>query len=76
MPDSTELSETQIDRFPVADLPARYDLKSAALYKRFEALGIKPLRLGRASYVSGEQLAEMDKLHCPHEIRNQCKHKF
>jgi len=58
-----DTSNTEIDRFPVADLPARYGIKSAALYKRFDSLGIKPLKSGRTSHVTGAQLAVMDDLH-------------
>lgn len=66
MPELTEPSETrskiQIDRFPVADLPSRYGIKSAALYKRFEAAGVMPTKSGRKSFLSGNQLKVMDDL--------------
>lgn len=63
MPDLPEASETEIDRVPVADLTSRYSIKSAALYKRFDELGIKPLRSGRTSSVTGEHLKVLDELH-------------
>lgn len=58
-----DTSNAEIDRFPVADLPARYEIKSAALYKRLDAMGIKPIKSGRTSHLTGTQLAVMDDLH-------------
>ncbi len=67
MPGLTELSETrseiEIDRFPVADLPSRYGIKSAALYKRFKAADVTPTKSSRKSFLSGSQLKVMDDLH-------------
>jgi hypothetical protein len=54
---------TEIDRFPVADLPTRYGIKRTALYERLGSLSIRPQKLGNKSYVSGEQLARLDDLH-------------
>jgi len=62
MPEPLEPSDAQIDRFPVAGLVDRYGIKSAALYNRFDALGIKPLKTGRTSYLTSEQLKQMDEL--------------
>jgi hypothetical protein len=53
----------QIDRFPVSDLPARYDIKRTALYERLKALDIKPIKQGNKSYVDGDQLQLLDDLH-------------
>lgn len=53
----------QIDRFPVSDLPARYDIKRTALYERLKALDIKPYKQGNKSYVDGDQLQQLDDLH-------------
>jgi hypothetical protein len=53
----------QIDRFPVSDLPDRYDIKRTALYERFKALDLKPIKQGNKSYVDGEQLQQLDDLH-------------
>ncbi len=54
----------EIDRYPVSQLPARYgDLARSAFYKRMDALGIKPVRIGARSYVSAEDVALLDELH-------------
>lgn len=53
----------QIDRFPVSDLPDRYDIKRTALYERLKALDIKPIKQGNKSYVDGDQLQQLDDLH-------------
>ncbi len=54
----------EVDRYPVSQLPARYDdLARSAFYKRMEALGIKPVRIGARSYVSAEDVALLDELH-------------
>lgn len=53
----------QIDRFPVSDLPDRYDIKRTALYERLKALDIKPIKQGNKSYVDGDQLQLLDDLH-------------
>jgi hypothetical protein len=54
---------TEIDRFPVADLPDRYNLKRTALYERFKALDIKPYKQSNKSYLDGDQLKQLDELH-------------
>jgi len=54
---------TEIDRFPVSDLPDRYSIKRTALYERLNALDIKPQKLGNKSYIDGYQLQELDELH-------------
>lgn len=55
---------SEVDRYPVSQLPARYgDLARSAFYKRMEALGIKPVRIGSRSYVSAENVEKLDKLH-------------
>jgi hypothetical protein len=53
----------EIDRLPVAALLGRYKIGKTALYARLNALEISPTKDGRISYVSGEQLGELDKLH-------------
>ncbi len=53
----------EVDRYPVSQLPARYDdLARSAFYKRMDALGIKPVRIGARSYVSAEDVALLDEL--------------
>lgn len=54
---------SEIDRIPVNQLPERYDLARSALYKRLEALNIKPERIGNKAYVNAEQLRLLDDLH-------------
>lgn len=54
---------TQIDRFPVSELPSRYDIKRTALYERLKALDIKPVKQGNKSYVDGNHLQQLDELH-------------
>ena len=53
----------QIDRFPVSELPSRYNIKRTALYERLKALDIKPIKQGNKSYVDGNQLQQLDELH-------------
>lgn len=52
--------EVQIDRFPVSQLPARYDLARSATYTRLKQLYIEPEKEGKKSYVDAEQLALLD----------------
>jgi hypothetical protein len=53
---------TEIDRFPVSDLPDRYSIGRTALYERLGVLAIKPEKQGNKSYVSGQQLQTLDDL--------------
>jgi len=54
----------EIDRYPVNQLPARYDdLARSAFYKRMEALNIKPVRIGARSYVNAADVEMLDELH-------------
>jgi hypothetical protein len=53
---------TEIDRFPVSDLPDRYSIGRTALYERMGVLAIKPEKQGNKSYVSGQQLQTLDDL--------------
>lgn len=52
----------EIDRFPVADLPDRYSIGRTTLYERMGVLAFKPEKQGNKSYVSGQQLQELDDL--------------
>ena len=52
----------QIDRFPVKDLMTRYNIGRTALYERFKQANIKPEKEGTRSFISGEQLEELDRL--------------
>jgi hypothetical protein len=53
---------TDIDRFPVKELMGRYGIGRTALYDRFKHASIKPDKEGTRSFISGEQLAELDRL--------------
>jgi hypothetical protein len=55
--------EIEIDNYPVADLPSRFDLGKQAVYNRLEALGIKPIKVGKRSYISATQLQTLDRIH-------------
>jgi len=52
----------EINKFPVKDLPNRYSVRRTALYARFTAANITPEKDGTRSYISGEELAELDRL--------------
>jgi hypothetical protein len=52
----------EINKFPVKDLPNRYSVGRTALYARFIAANITPEKDGTRSYISGEELAELDRL--------------
>lgn len=55
---------TEIDRFPVSDLPDRYGISRQTLYdSRLKPLGIKPIREGNGSYINADQLRSLDQLH-------------
>jgi hypothetical protein len=49
-------------KFPVKDLQNRYNLGRTALYARFAAALITPEKDGIRSYISGEELEELDRL--------------
>lgn len=53
----------EIDRFPVSQLRARYNLVRSAVYTRLKALGIRPQTTGNKAYVNAAQLRLMDDLH-------------
>ncbi|NEP23732.1 hypothetical protein [Moorena sp. SIO3I6] len=53
----------EIDKFPLKDLQSRYDIGRTALYERLKHINIKANKEGRSSFVSGEQLEELDRLH-------------
>lgn len=55
--------EIEIDNYPVADLPSRFDLGKQAVYNRLEALDIKPTKVGKRSYISATQLQTLDRIH-------------
>ena len=52
----------EINKFPVKDLPNRYNVRRTALYARFTAANITPEKDGTRSYISGEELEELDRL--------------
>lgn len=51
-----------LDRFPVADLSQRYKIGKSAVYDRLKVLAIQPIRDGRKSYISTEDLERLDEL--------------
>ena len=55
--------EIEIDNYPVADLPSRYELGKQQVYNRFVALGIKPSKVGKRAYITNAQLQSLDRLH-------------
>ncbi|NEP31750.1 hypothetical protein [Moorena sp. SIO3B2] len=52
----------EIDKFPIKDLQTRYNIGRSALYERFKHANIKPNKEGTRSFISGEQLEELDRL--------------
>lgn len=62
-PGDVGMSESEIDRLQVNQLIDRYNLVRSAVYSRFDALGIKPERIGNKAYVNTEQLKLLDELH-------------
>jgi hypothetical protein len=57
------MADTQIDRYPVKELPGRYSINRSVLYSRLKALNIQPHSSGKQSFVTGEELHLLDKLH-------------
>lgn len=57
------MANGEIDKFPVSQLPSRYDLARSAVYKRMEQLRIGPEKIGQRSYINSMQLQLMDELH-------------
>jgi len=57
------MSDSNIDRIPVNQLSARYNLARSAVYKRMADLGIEREKIGNRAYVSAEQVALLDELH-------------
>lgn len=55
--------ETEIDRIPVSQLPARYDIARSAVYTRLKDLKIEAFKQNRKAYLNGEQLKLLDRLH-------------
>jgi len=52
----------EINKLPVKDLPSRYNIRRTALYTRFTAANITPEKDGTRSYISKEELEELDRL--------------
>jgi len=57
------MSDSNIDRIPVNQLSARYNLARSAVYKRMADLGIEREKIGNRAYVNAEQVALLDELH-------------
>ncbi|MFM7324767.1 MAG: hypothetical protein ACKO63_01155 [Nodosilinea sp.] len=49
--------------FPVNQLSDRYDLARSAVYTRLHQLDITPHRMGRRTFLTPPDLAQMDALH-------------
>ncbi|NER91557.1 hypothetical protein [Moorena sp. SIO3A2] len=52
----------EIDKIPVKDLQSRYGIGRTALYERMKHANIKTDKEGTRSFISGEQLEELDRL--------------
>lgn len=57
------MNNGEIDRIQVSQLIERYDLVKSAVYKRLEALGIEPEKIGNKSFVNAAQIRILDELH-------------
>ncbi len=56
--------EIILDPFPVADLPSRYGLSKTTIYEiRMKTLGIKSFKQGTRSYITAEEVRQLDELH-------------
>jgi hypothetical protein len=53
---------SQIDRFPVKELPNRYSINRSVLYTRLEKLGIKTTKEKNQSFIDGDSLNLLDAL--------------
>ena len=53
--------DTSIDQIPIAQLQDRYGLERSSVYARLSALKIKPLKIGRRSFVSEDQVKRLDE---------------
>ena len=55
--------EIEIESYPVADLPSRYQIGKQQVYNRFVALAIKPSKVGKRAYITNAQLQLLDRFH-------------
>jgi hypothetical protein len=53
----------EIDRLTVSQLIERYRLARSALYKRMDALGIAPQKIGGKAFYNAAQVRQLDELH-------------
>lgn len=53
---------SQVDRFPVKELPNRYNINRSVLYTRLEKLGIKTTKEKNKSFIDNESLKLLDAL--------------
>lgn len=58
-----KILENDIYKFLTADLTERYKVSVPSVYSRLKALNINPLKEGKTSYITAEQLKLMDELH-------------
>lgn len=54
--------DAEIDLIPTASLPDRYGVKLPGVYARLKALSIETQKVGRASYITANDLKRLDKL--------------
>lgn len=57
------MSNGGIDRFPVSQLPSRYQIARSAIYTRMGELNITTEKIGNKAYVNAQQLQLLDDLH-------------
>jgi DNA-binding transcriptional regulator YhcF (GntR family) len=54
---------TSVDRLAVRDLEGRYQIGRTAVHNRIKALGLKTVKEGKRSFVTGDDLGRLDQLH-------------
>lgn len=63
VPKNSQMTTAFIDPYPIAELTNRYAIGKQAVYNRLDALGIRPTKQGNRSYITPEQLKDLDDLH-------------
>ncbi|MCC5640640.1 hypothetical protein LC593_33375 [Nostoc sp. CHAB 5844] len=56
------MNSISINRTPTKDLMSRYGIGRTALYERFKAAHVKPIKEGTRSHVSHQDIEELDRL--------------
>lgn len=62
MKKTRDSNKFEIDQIPLNGLEGRYSIGYTSINNRLNRLGIKPIKQGRRSYVSAEQLEVLDQL--------------